>query len=318
VYWLAISAFVTGDPKSSFYFQEALQETLRNVEMSYDILDDTEVLKSCRRIYPHPLTGFSIKTFISVGKVGSLCRWAHNETIQSLPTFPSNQADHQEALARSLEAELLDLFQARQPSFQDPRDPQTTIDEILDVGEAYRCAGLLQLYMTFPRLLQSWTQILSNNQNKASAEDLTLDLDTPDMDSSKEFTPFQHNWLRNLAFHVLSILETISPTSGTRVLQGLPVLIAATWFVDLMRDTTDPQTTFEHPRLPLRKSSKSKEEARVVVRNGLRMHNEYVGLQQVLRVLEIVEEVWSRDDEGPGKCDWMVVVASKGLQTLYG
>jgi hypothetical protein len=321
VYWLAISAFVTGDPKSSFHFQGVLQQTLHNMEMSHDIVDDTEVPDSYRRIFPHPLTGFSMQTVICVGKVGSLCRVAHNETVQSLQTFPLNGADRQQNLenkARSVEKELLGLIQTHQNKFQDPQDSQTTIDEILIVGEAYRCAGLLQLYMTFPQLLQEQMLDLSNRDNESWEENLLFELYTQEVTSRKGFTTLQHNWLRSLAFHILSLLETIPPTSGTRVLQGLPVLIAATWLVDSMNDGITTQTPLEHPRLPLRKSSKSKEDWREIVRDGLRMHAEYVGLQQVSRILEIVEEVWKRDDEGKGKCHWIVVVASMGLQTLYG
>jgi hypothetical protein len=76
--------------------------------------------------------------------------------------------------------------------------------------------------------------------------------------------------------------------------------------------------SFNHPFLPLKISSRLKEEGRQIVRQGLQMHEQYVGLQQVSRVLQILEEVWRRDDEGEGKCDWIVLVASKGLQTLYG
>jgi hypothetical protein len=65
-------------------------------------------------------------------------------------------------------------------------------------------------------------------------------------------------------------------------------------------------------------TTKTKKEGRDIVRQGLNMHHKYVGLQQVSRVLDILEEVWRRDDEGVGKCDWIVLVASKGLQTLYG
>ncbi|KAE8448875.1 hypothetical protein EG329_008877 [Mollisiaceae sp. DMI_Dod_QoI] len=316
VYWLAISAFVTGDPKSSFHFQEALQSSVGSLEMSHDILDDSDIPETHRKVFPHPLTGFSMQTFISVGKVGSLCRLAHSEVVYNIQQSANHQAILEQR-ARSVEMELLGMFQTRQHNFQDPQDSQTTIDEILTVGEAYRCAGLLQLYTAFPHLLQPHTPGLAAIHNEIPEEDLLFDLNTRETTSHKEFTPLQHNWLRRLAFHILSILETIPATSGTRVIQGLPVLIAATWFVDPVQD--DPhQAPFEHPGLPLRASSKSKEDGRGLVRNGLRMHEKYVGLQQVSRIIEIVEEVWRSDDEGKGKCDWIVLVASKGLQTLYG
>jgi hypothetical protein len=313
VYWLAISAFVTGDPGSSFHFQDTLQGTVRNLEMSFDVLEDTDIPHPSPRIFPHPLTGFSMQTFICVGKVGSLCRLTHSEATQHL-SGRAEQEEHLEKEAQSVEAELLQSCQSRLPDFHDPQDSQTTIEEILAVGEAYRCAGLLQLYMTFPQLLQQNSQEDFTNDNGTWEQHFLHELKLHEMHSNKGFAPSQHNWLRNLAFHILLILETIPPTSGTRVLQGLPALIAATWFVDPVID----DGLFEHPHLPLRKSTRSKWEGREIVRQGLQVHHKYVGLQQVSRVLQILEEVWSRDDEGAGKCDWIVLVASKGLQTLYG
>lgn len=313
VYWLAISAFVTGDPSSSFDFQEALQRTLCNLEMNFDVRDDSNVYEPIRRVFPHPLTGFSMNTFICVGKVGSLCRLAHSEGFQNR-TDRDDQTKLLEEKARYVEGDLLQAFQPRHNNFQDPQDSQTTVEEILIVGEAYRCAALLQLYMTFPKLLPKHTRREFANDLTAWEEQFIYELNLQEMLSNEGFTPSQYNWLRRLAFHILSILETVPSTSGTRVIQGLPVLIAATWFVDPVIDD-DP---FEHHLLPLNKTSGSKEEARQVVSHGLRMHEKHVGLQQVSRVLEILEEVWRRDDEGAGKCDWIVLVASKGLQTLYG
>ncbi|KAE9368160.1 hypothetical protein N431DRAFT_381435, partial [Stipitochalara longipes BDJ] len=312
VYWLAISAFVTGDPRSSFNFQEGLHGTVQKLDMSFDITDYDNGPGVSRRIFPHPLTGFSMQTFICVGKIGSLCRLAHTET--SALSSMKDQQEGLEAKAKSVETELLEMSQPRLHNFQDPQDSQTTVDEILAVGEAYRCAGLLQLYMTFPQLLQHYNQEHVYKENGSWEEQFLFELTYQEFSSASSLQPSHHNWLRRLAFHILSILESTLPSSGTRVLQGLPALIAATWFVDSVHEGC----SFEHPLLPLKTPSKSKEEGRQIVRQGLQIHEQYVGLQQVSRVLEILEEVWRKDDEGVGKCDWIVLVASKGLQTLYG
>ena len=312
VYWLAISAFVTGDPGSSFHFQEGLQETAENLDMSFDDSEDFHNPDTSRRIYPHPLTGFSMQIFICVGKVGSLCRLAHSE-ISRCPSNLRDQSAELEEKAKSVEIQLLNMFQPRLHNFQDPQDSQTTVDEILAVGEAYRCAGLLQLYMNFPQLLQQYHRA-DAQFNGSWEEQFLFELTSQESLSTDSLPPSHHNWLRRLAFHILSILESIPSSSGTRVLQGLPALIAATWFVDPVQE----DCSFDHPLLRLTTSSRSKDEGRQVVRQGLQMHEQYVGLQQVSRVLEILEEVWRRDDEEVGKCDWIVLVASKGLQTLYG
>lgn len=315
VYWLAISAFVTGDPRSSFQFQEALQESLLDLETSHDINDDSDVPNLQRRIFPHPLTGFSMRTFICVGKVGSLCRLAHKVMGRGSSSGRFNMEDLL-TKAKIIELELLGLFQNRESSFQDTQDSNTTIDEILAVGEAYRCAGLLQLYMTFPQILQLKKGKLDHWED-SSEKGSSSDPETSKVSNSIGLMAIQHNWLRRLAFHILSILETIPSTSGSRVIQGLPVLIAATWFVD-PRSGDSPSVSLQHPHLSLTNTSKSKQEARDIVRKGLQMHERNVGLQQVSRVLEILEEVWRSDDTGEEKCDWIVLVASKGLQTLYG
>ena len=300
IYWLAISAFVAGDPKSSFIFLAALQDKIGTLNISYDPVDDNGIAESERRIFPHPLTGFSLETMILVGKVGALCRLAQGE---------GRHGEDIDLKATSIEMELIGAQQVRS-NYQDPQDSHTKVHEILAVGEAYRCASLLQLYTTFPHLL-----------NRHAENDLEIVMRNefyPDSKTENGFKQWQHNWLRDLSFHIVSILEAIPPTSGTRVLQGLPVLIAATWFVDGVDEANSFETPFVHPQLPLNIRSKSKEGWRCKVRDGLRSHAEYVGLQQVSRVLEIVEEVWKRDDEDRVKCNWIVVVASMGLQTLYG
>jgi hypothetical protein len=324
VYWIMISAYVAGDPEESFEYLEGLQQFIGSLEMSHDIIDDTNVPKDLRKIIPHPLTGFSIELLVCVGKVGSLCRMQQDKTAEREIGWPQNSLDEK---ARLIESELLDLIQSFQGNFKDPEDPQTTVGEILSVGEAYRCAGLLQLYTTFPQLLQQ--QQLTESRIPPKRDNTFKSDGLPEssvirLNASGEFTILQHNWLRALAVHILKILETIPTCSGTRVLQGLVVLISSAWLVDPMIANTSGSESesgnapLQHPPTPLRESSTVTECWRNKVRFGLQQHNEYVGLDQVSRIIEIVEEVWVLDDSGGKKCDWMMVVASKGLQTLYG
>ncbi|KAH7323484.1 fungal-specific transcription factor domain-containing protein [Rhexocercosporidium sp. MPI-PUGE-AT-0058] len=302
IYWFMISSFAAGDPWQSFHYQEALQKTVRNLEMSHDIADDTDVPEEQRKIYPHPLTGFSNDLCLTIGKVGSLCRLRYSPS--------GNLRDFLEDNAQIIEAELLGLRDFPRSNFHDPQDPNTSVEEILSVREAYRCSGLLQLYATFPHLLHR-----QEHQSLNPSQDIPVEPQSETSASQKAISPPQYNFLRALSIHILSMLATIPSTSGTRVLQGLPVLIAATWLVDPHPSTSD---IFQHPLLPIDEPSSTKEPWREIVREGLRAHNENVGLQQVSRVLDIVEEVWRIDDRGGEKCAWMVVVASKGLQTLYG
>ncbi|KAG4428478.1 hypothetical protein IFR05_016040 [Cadophora sp. M221] len=308
IYWFMISSFAAGDSWQSFHYQEALQKTVKNLDMSHDIVDDTDVPEEQKKVYPHPLTGFSNDLCLTIGKVGSLCRLHHNSA--------GDLRGFLEGKAQVIEGELLELKDFSRSNFHDPQDPNTSVGEILSVREAYRCSGLLQLYATFPHLLGKQEHIPPPPSQEISTDSPT----SPEPQAEHPLpqgtiSPTQHNFLRALSIHILSILATIPSTSGTRVLQGLPVIIAATWLVDPHPSTPD---TFQHPRLPIEEPPSPKELWREKVREGLRAHNENVGLQQVSRVLDIVEEVWRIDDAGGEKCAWMVVVASKGLQTLYG
>jgi len=312
VYWFMISSFAAGDPWQSFCYQEALQGTLATLDMCRDVVDDEDVPEGESKVYPHPLTGFSNEVCLAVGKVGSLCRLYYNST--------GDRRDVAKKKARISEQELLDLGVFESENFHDPQDPKTTVEEILSVREAYRLAGLLQLYDTFPYLLHHYSQP-SPSPETPSPESESLE---------QTHSPAQHNFLLALAIHILRILATIPPSSGTRVLQGLPALIAATWLVDPHPSTADifdhsqlHLTTPPFPPFPSDESTASQKQYwRDRVRDGLRKHDEYVGLQQVSRVLNIVEEVWRLDDSrsqgGGEKCKWMVFVARKGLQTLYG
>ncbi|KAG9241796.1 fungal-specific transcription factor domain-containing protein [Calycina marina] len=317
VYWLTISSFVVGDAERSYQYQDNLLKTVNELDISHDFVDDTAVPDALRRIFPHPLAGFSIPLLVMVGKVGSLCRMQQTSGSSNNVAF----TDLQERKAQALELELLDKAQVHLPNFADPMDPLTTIDEILSVGEAYQCAGLLQLYATFPSLLQR--QFARNYTDNLAAQVPSLEAEMEAMVTNSEgrYTAQQHNWLRAFAFHICNILVSVPSNSGTRVLQGLPVIIASTWLVNpetSSRELTDPDTIVEHSRLFLCTSTKKTEYWRNQVRLGLRLHGEVVGLEQVSRIINIVEEIWRLDNEGYKKCDWMAVVASKGMQTLYG
>jgi len=304
IYWFMIAAFVSGDPWSSFMYQEALQQAVRDLEMSHDP-DDTNVPGELRKVFPHPLTGFSMQLYILIGKVGSLCRLQHSVVAPSdgIRGFIDEKV-------QSVESELLNIVLSRQSNFRDPQDPHTTVDEILKVGEAFRFAGLLQLYTAFPRLLEIQAQHSAMDDgwaHKGMYTSTQMEADGPS--PIEGVMSMQKNWLRALAFHILQILEPVPATSGTRGYLGLPVLIAGSWLIDPVdMNCSDPdnkgnQFAIEHPRLPLLEGIPEKEYWREIVREGLRRHNDYVGLQQVSRILEILEEVWHLDDSGTTKCD---------------
>lgn len=318
VYWLHISAFVVGDPHESFHYQTALQETVESLDMSCDIEDDSHVPKAQRRIIPHPLTGFSMKLLLVIGKVGSLCRIAQSG-------LPLESGATLEDEAWNLEQELLSHAPSPAPTtFTDPQDPTTSIAEILRVGEANRCAGLLQLYTQFPSLLQRHAR----HPAETFEASFGREMEAVRLNTLGLYTPEQHNWLRGLAFHICGLLDDIPKASPTRVLQGLVVLIASAWLIEPLPSDFGKEKAFEHPQFDGGNGAGGgdggwggdvqKEYWREKVGQGLRFHGEYVGLEQVSRVLDIVQEGWRRNDEGGGKGGWMAVVAEKGLQTLYG
>ena len=146
---------------------------------------------------PHPLTGASPESQLLLGMVGRLVLGQrrvvleHSMTCTEALLFSLSNIGK----ARSLKHELLSLVLPCAEMVLDPGDPDTSVQDLLDIAEAYRLCALILLYHCYSDLI-----------------------DTPEQKQA---------YYTSLAFQVLQILESISEGSGTRTIEAILLVIVS-------------------------------------------------------------------------------------------
>ncbi|ESZ91719.1 hypothetical protein SBOR_7899 [Sclerotinia borealis F-4128] len=176
------------------------------------------------QIFPHPWTGVAPNIQVLFAHVGRLIRSYRKSRFNplsnialtnsffdfnSLPiqqdVFPSIEWANK---ARLLEEQILAVNLPSETELIDAGDDNTPVGQYILLAEAYRCAALLEIYRVFPTIYL--------NRQPDSQEIVSL---TPSH-SAEEF-------LISLALHIISLLGKIPPTSGTRCLQPIVMIVAA-------------------------------------------------------------------------------------------
>ncbi|KAG4261559.1 mitochondrial protein [Fusarium proliferatum] len=110
---------------------------------------------------PNSWCGISNEVIETFGQILALCRSAcdYNQDQRTVGLVVASKTLCDIAVARELEKELLSmdfdtmvLLEDLQGFYVDTRDDNTPVSHILETAEAYRIAGLLQLYLTFDDL----------------------------------------------------------------------------------------------------------------------------------------------------------------------
>lgn len=161
---------------------------------------------------PHPLSGVSPESQYLLGRVGSLV-YNQRKRCRDRP-FTTAAAIQQEynALeeAKDLEQALLSLDIPRAEDLVDIEDPDTPLQDLINTANVYRLSALVLLYHAFPDLLISrlgWR--LDASLGPRALEEQRL------------------HWLSALAIHALDTLCANSPTSGTRSIEQILLVILA-------------------------------------------------------------------------------------------
>ncbi|QSZ35691.1 hypothetical protein DSL72_006813 [Monilinia vaccinii-corymbosi] len=176
------------------------------------------------QIFPHPWTGIAPNIQILFAQVGRLIRSYRKSTFHPLPRAARNDTFFnfdsppvvQNAFtgiewatkAQHLEEQLLAESLPSETELVDAGDKNTPVRQYILLAEAYRCAALLEIYRVFP------TTYLKRQPH---VEEI---LSLPASQSAEEFSI-------SLALHVISLLEKIPPSSGTRCLQPIVMIVAA-------------------------------------------------------------------------------------------
>ncbi|KAF5570148.1 gamma-butyrobetaine hydroxylase [Fusarium phyllophilum] len=170
---------------------------------------------------PNSWCGISNEVIEIFGQILALCRGAceYNQDQRTVRLDIASKALCDIAVARELERELLSmdfdalvLLEELQGFYVDTRDDNTPVSHLLETAEAYRKAGLLQLYLTFDDLAVNASggqNALANGCN--DAEDKTC----------REIS------LIDLTLQLVATLERIPAESGSKFIHPMLYVSAA-------------------------------------------------------------------------------------------
>ncbi|KAG9242781.1 fungal-specific transcription factor domain-containing protein [Calycina marina] len=293
----------------------------------------TDAMTEESRVFPHPWMGVAPKAQILFANVGRLIRKYRKLVAQDAASanflsldlgfdiaYPEDSLAMAGILARSqsLEEELLAFEPPSLTNLVDAGDENTPVQQYITLAECYRCAGLLQLYRIFPALLHKRIPVFGSNFEHSEPSDFssqpTFDfLPIPAPQTADEF-------LVSLAIHVVSLLEKLAPTSGTRCLQPIVVITAAVELRFSSSASVDPASAFI-PANPIFSSLTNREidiaTARRFVVTRLQEFQLSLPAKPIIKALELITETWERSDLGQDAY-WMDVMADMGCASIFG
>ncbi|KAI1014566.1 hypothetical protein LB504_012195 [Fusarium proliferatum] len=170
---------------------------------------------------PNSWCGISNEVIEIFGQILALCRNAcdYNQDQRTVSLEVASKILCDIAVARELEKELLSmdfdtivLLEELQGFYVDTRDHNTPVSHLLETAEAYRKAGLLQLYLTFDDLSVN----ASGGQNVLAHS----------CDTAKDKT-CREKCLIDLALQLVATLERIPAESGSKFIHPMLYVSAA-------------------------------------------------------------------------------------------
>lgn len=278
---------------------------------------------------PHPWTGVSSSITKLFTKSMHACRTYRGRTVQSSGTTRAWHAIPEVQEAKRIEEELLQLQFSPTAHTQSTGDQRTPCLHLVYVAEAYQLASLLQLYIAFPDLV-------------------FLRLPRESHHSFQKGVPW-HKWIIPLTLRLIEVLERLPPDSGSRALQPLLYVTAATGlrYGSVSELNTDGASTGSAPRPPRPMESildyltllddpvegqggdalsvpqlaldVSKARSFVLRRLGILKESLHPGPVRVAE--ELVKAIWAAYDNEPLGCMdvyWIDIMERKELRTLFG
>ena len=273
-------------------------------------------------VYPNPWTGVSTTLFIYAAQAGALCRQNRMANSVSVGTLSSDARKsiflEQLRSASKLEERTLQYAPPELNKIEDPNDASTPISHFQVLAQIYRFAVLLQLYLTFPELLQ---------QTHAPPSDLGMNSSFSNPlppDASKKTTI-------GLAVSLLNLISSVPESSGIKVLLTLPLIIAGSALQNTSNNKVNPYHQTKTARIQdeiqsLQSSDNMISHWRSYIRHKLKVLHEYVGLDPILRASQILEAVWLRADlaipDGSARTEgfihWLDVMVEERLESVFG
>jgi Fungal specific transcription factor domain len=286
------------------------------------------------QIFPHPWTGVAPKVQKLFARVGRLIRSYRKIRAQDAASsldflsldlgfemdFPEDSMVIIEATtkAQALEGELLSFEPPLVSNLVDAGDENTPVQQYIYLAEAYRCAGLLELYRIFPSILFKRVPFTDNTFGPSSAANQI----SPFLPISTSQPPSE--FLISLAIHIISLLEKLPSTSGTRCLQPIVLIVAASElrFSPPSISISDPLSPFMPATSSSIFNSLTNREvdiasARRFVTTRLQEFQLSLPAKPIVKAELLVKESWKRADLDQ-EVFWMDVMDEMGWKTIFG
>ncbi len=292
IYWEMVMGFVTEDAMSFS----------RPSGMRPRIVSNQKSVPAGRRpdgkIVPHPWTGVAPMVqalFAEVGRLVRSERSLNRDSVMDLIRRQENLFN-----ASSLEEDLLTVDYPSVHEIADTGDDRTPKEHFTILAEAYRCAGLLELYRIFPSILR---KRLGSNKLPVS-ENVNFDFPMPRFETSYEDADMKL-WLNSLAMHILQMIESLPASSGTFCIQQLVITVAASElkFVSSV-DFFDVNAN----------DSKVLQAREKVVRR-LEVYAHRLPGKPLRQLITLIKETWRQSDKG-NDAFWIDIMNEKGWHTI--
>lgn len=260
------------------------------------------------KLVPHPWTGIAPKVQMLFAEVGRLVQ--HERTSQLSGFLDPTDCAGMLSCASTLEEELLAAEFPPDDDLADPGDANTAKHDFVVLAEAYRCAGLLELYRIFPSLLRrrlgTDDLMWSDGNGDGTAAVAGLSFPSPRYETPHEAADVAL-WIDSLALHILGLLASLPASSGTCCLQ--PILLVTASCELRFVSSVDYFDIYANDAKILH--------ARRFVDRRLNEFALRLPAKPLWRMLELIREVWRQLDAGEDAF-WMDVMMRNGWQTVMG
>lgn len=282
IYWEMMVAFVDSRtdamPADPVSLEASLQQLNLNVTGNR-----TNVVKDT--IKPHPWTGIAPHVQMLFAEVGRIMRRRVNSSHGPIAT----QAEENWALAVEQALKVASIPTCE--DVLDSEDQNTPEDHFVQLAEAYRDAGLLQIYHVFPAILSA--RLTADSGEDGDPAGLRED-----------------EYRTNLALHTLGLVEALPISSGTSCLHPMLVLTAGAE-LRYSGDVLGPELAdlrVDHSIALGREFAE-----RRLTELALRLPQ-----KPYLRMIDIMKETWLQMDLFGSQVHWMQVMYEKGWETIMG
>lgn len=306
LYWNMLAAFVAED---SLLLNEEKVLERPDTEMSIYLVDGQAL--------PHPWTGplsKSLGLFYQTAKLVRSVRISHRTRGESsgldLDNIDFNslvEEIDQRQSAEQLEESILFTGLSSYCGPVDIGDTDTPPSHFITLAEAYRCSALLQIYHVFPDILEERLQLNEKPDQETPALFALLLESTSSCPSVGEAR-------RILALHIVSLIDQIPSTSGTRCM--LPVLLTCI-SSDLVFFSESLFGPAANAIACLSTLDVEIAQARRKVSIWLSEISFILPKLRLQRCSGIVQETWNRADSGLGTY-WLDVMIERNLETIMG